>query len=125
MTITESARAVRVLVKMVFAADLKMVVYACVSYQVVDLIGQVDLFVCVLQSFVIVLEHREGLGNDDSTVCMLLNNHLETFTHTFLMTSICSSLHSGLFFFALTKNSITFCSSWSVASDQHTQTSFI
>lgn len=36
---------------------------------------------------------------------------------TFLMTSICSSLHSGLFFLALTKNSMTFCSSWSVASE--------
>lgn len=35
---------------------------------------------------------------------------------TFLMTSICSSLHSGLFFFALTKKSMTRCSSWSVAS---------
>lgn len=46
---------------------------------------------------------------------------LSRFTQTFLMTSICSSLHSGLFFFALTKNSITFCSSWSVASKQHTK----
>lgn len=32
------------------------------------------------------------------------------------MTPICSSLHSGLFFFALTKNSFTLCSNWSMAS---------
>lgn len=46
----------------------------------------------------------------------------QTAFHTFLMTSICSSLHSGLFFFALTKNSITFCSSWSVASGRDEDT---
>lgn len=59
-------------------ADLQMML--CVSHQVIDLIGQVDLLICVLQSFIIVLEHREGLSCD-STMRMLLDDQPETFTH--------------------------------------------
>lgn len=59
-------------------------------------------------------------GRDTSCCwgCEFTSTHPSSRPRTFLMTSICSSLHSGLFFLALTKNSLTFCSSWSVASGQ-------
>lgn len=61
-------------------ADLQIMVRACVAHQVVDLIGQVHLLVCILQSFVIVLENREGLGCDYA-VHMLFDDWLESLTH--------------------------------------------
>lgn len=54
-----------------------MTVSVRVSHQVIDLIGQVHFFVSVLQSFVIVLEHREELVCD-SNMWMLLDDQPET-----------------------------------------------
>lgn len=55
--------------------DLQKLVCVYVSHQVVDLIGQLHFLVCIFQSFVIVLEHREGLGCY-TTLRMLLDDWL-------------------------------------------------
>lgn len=66
-------------------ADLQMpfcvIVYLCVSHQVVDLIGQLHLLVCILESFIIVLENTEGLGCDSALYKLLIADWLQTF-HT-------------------------------------------
>lgn len=54
-------------------------------------------------------------------VLLALGKKLHLLSSTFLITSICSSLHSGLFFLALEKNSLTRCSSWSIASVKNKQ----
>lgn len=47
----------------------------CPTHQVIDLIGQLDLLICILQGFVIILKHREFTMSVIVALALFFNWH--------------------------------------------------
>lgn len=61
------------------------IISSSVAHQVIDLIGQLHLLICILQSFVIILKHRSGLWTEltsDTVASSVLIIDYLLITHT-------------------------------------------